>query len=95
MSELRRYKHGKRNEVVIPFNKDRMTFVDMSRCVSALESIIDRWHEYNEKRQAIGAGDLIDDTYDQLTDEFFWDVNQKIHQFSTYRLVEKEEKNDD
>ncbi len=94
MTALRKYKHGKRNDIVIPFNKDRMTFVDMSRCVSTLESIIERWHDYNEKRLAAEAG-AGDDEYDPLTDKFVWDVNQQIHQFSTYRLVEKEEKKND
>jgi predicted transcriptional regulator len=83
----------KRNEVVIPFNKDRMMMRDMERAVGALEAIIVRWHAANEKRQAIGAGDLVDDTYDQLTDEFFWDVNAQINQFSTWKL-EEDKKND-
>jgi predicted transcriptional regulator len=83
----------KRNEVVIPFNKDRMMMRDMERAVGALEAIIVRWHAANEKRQAIGAGDLVDDTYDQLTDEFFWDVNAQINQFSTWK-IEEDKKND-
>jgi len=83
----------KRNDVMIPFNIDQMTVNDMQRSVRALSAIIVRWHAANEKRQAIGAGDLVDDTYDQLTDEFFWDVNAQINQFSTWTL-EEEKKND-
>jgi len=83
----------KRNDVMIPFEIDQMTVKDMQRSVRALSAIIVRWHAANEKRQAIGAGDLVDDTYDQLTDEFFWDVNQQINQFSTWTL-EEENKND-
>ena len=93
MTERKRWLHGKRNEIVIPFNKAFMTMRDMERAVGALEAIITRWHLANEKRQAIGAGDLVDDTYDQLTDEFFWDVNAQIHQFSTWKL-EEDKKND-
>ena len=83
----------KRNEVLIPFKKEYMTVGDMERAVGALEAIIVRWHAVNEKRQAIGAGELVDDTYDQLTDEFFWDVNGQINQFRTWKL-EEEKKND-
>ena len=83
----------KRNHVVIPFNKSSMTLGEVERVVGALEAIIVRWHEANEKRQAIGAGDLVDDTYDQLTDEFFWDVNGQIQQISTWK-IEEEMKND-
>jgi hypothetical protein len=83
----------KRNDVMIPFNIDQMTVNDMQRSVRALSAIIVRWHAVNEKRQALGSGDLVDDTYDQLTDEFFWDVNAQINQFSTWKL-EEEKKND-
>ena len=85
----------KRNHVVIPFNKDRMTFQEMASAVQALEIIINRWHLVNKKRQAIGAGDLVDDTYDQLTDEFFWDVNQQINRISTHALELQKEKGND
>lgn len=93
MTALRKYNHGKRNDVVLPFNKSFMTVRDMERAVGALEAIITRWHLANEKRQSIEAGALPDDTYEQLTDEFFWDVNAQINQFTTWRL-EEDKKND-
>ena len=82
----------KRNDVMIPFNIDQMTVNDMQRSVRALSAIIVRWHAANEKRLAAEAG-AGDDEYDQLTDEFFWDVNAQINQFSTWK-VEEEKKND-
>lgn len=85
----------KRNEVVIPFNKSFMTMRDMGRCVSTLETIIERWHVYEEKRVAQEAATGVVENYDEITDEFFWDVHQQIHQFSTHRLEEKKEKGND
>lgn len=87
-----RERSRKRNELIIPFNKGSMSFRDMERCVGTLESIVERWHAVEAKRQATEAG-MGDDEYDKLVDEFFWDVHQQIHQFSTHRL-EKEKSND-
>lgn len=82
----------KRNDVVIPFNKENMTMGDMARAVGALEAIIVRWHAVEAKRKATEAG-MGDDEYDKLVDEFFWDVNAQINQFSTWK-VEEDKKND-
>lgn len=84
--------NSKRNHVVIPFNKDRMTLKDMERSVGTLEAIIVRWHEVEAKRKATEAG-MGDDEYDKLVDEFFWDVHAQINQFSTWK-IEEGKKND-
>jgi len=85
----------KRNEVVIPFQKENMTMGDMARAVGALEAIIVRWHAVEAKRKAIEnveeGWDI--DEYEKLVDEFFWDVHQQINQFSTWK-VEEDKKND-
>ena len=85
----------KRNDVVIPFNKDRMMLKDMERAVGALEAIIVRWHAVEAKRQAEIEADQygFSESYEEMVDEFFWDVNQQIHQFSTWKL-EEDKKND-
>ena len=83
----------KRNHVVIPFNKDRMTLKDMERSVGALEAIIVRWHAVEAKRQAEVEADGFSESYEEMVDEFFWDVNGQIQQISTWKL-EEEKKND-
>ena len=85
--------NSKRNHVVIPFNKDRMTLKDMERSVGTLEAIIVRWHEVEAKRKAEEAAKGFVEDYEKMTDEFFWDVHAQINQFSTWKL-EEGKKND-
>ena len=83
----------KRNDVVIPFNKDRMVLKDMDRAVRALESIVNRWHEVEAKRKAEEEAKGVVEDYESMTDEFFWDVGTEIIQFTTWKL--EEDKNND
>ena len=85
--------NAKRNHVVIQFNKDRMTLKDMERSVGALEAMIVRWHAVEAKRQAEVEADGFSESYEEMVDEFFWDVNGQIQQISTWKL-EEEKKND-
>ena len=87
--------HSKRNDVHIPFNKDRMTFKEMASAVEALEIIINRWHMVNKKRLEEINRDGLSESYEEMTDEFFWDVNQQIHRISTHALKLQEEKGND
>ena len=85
--------HSKRNHVVIPFNKSSMTLGDVERVVGALEAIIVRWHAVEAKRQAEVEADGFSESYEEMVDEFFWDVNGQIQQISTWK-IEEEMKND-
>ena len=82
-----------RKDIVIPFNKAKMTLGEVERAVGALEAIIVRWHAVEAKRQAEVEADGFSENYEKWVDEFFWDVNGQIQQFSTHRL--EEENNDD
>ena len=91
--EQMRERNRKRNQVIIPFNKESMSFRDMERCVKTLESIVERWHAVEAKRQAEVEADGFSENYEKWVDEFFWDVNGQIQQISTWK-VEEEKKND-
>lgn len=82
-----------RKDIVIPFNKAKMTLGEVERAVGALEAIIVRWHAVEAKRQAEVEADGFSENYEKWVDEFFWDVNGQIQQISTWK-VEEEKKND-
>lgn len=82
-----------RKDIVIPFNKAKMTLGEVERAVGALEAIIVRWHAVEAKRQAEVEADGFSESYEEMVDEFFWDVNGQIQQISTWK-VEEEKKND-
>ena len=82
-----------RKDIVIPFNKSKMTLGEVERAVGALEAIIVRWHAVEAKRQAEVEADGFSESYEEMVDEFFWDVNGQIQQISTWK-VEEEKKND-
>ena len=87
--------NSKRNHVVIPFNKDRMTFQEMASAVQALAIIINRWHLVNKKRLEEIDRDGFSESYEEMTDEFFWDVDQQINRISTHALELQKEKGND
>ena len=82
-----------RKDIVIPFNKAKMTLGEVERAVGALEAIIVRWHAVEAKRQAEVEADGFSESYEEMVDEFFWDVNGQIQQISTWK-VEEDKKND-
>ena len=82
-----------RNDIVIPFNKSKMTLGEVERAVSALEAIIVRWQSIEDKRAAQEEERGVVENYDEMTDEFFWDVRAQIEPFSTWKI--EEEKKDD
>jgi len=72
-------------KIHLPFNKDLMTFRDMKQAVDTLEGIVNRWHQRNKQ--------FTEREYD-LT-EFFWEVDQQIHCYTTQLYSQTEsEKND-
>ena len=70
------------NKIHLPFNKKQMTLRDMEQAVDTLEGIINRWHQRNKQ--------FVKSEYD-LT-EFFWEVDQQIHYYTTqlYGQTERE-----
>lgn len=82
-----------RNDIVIPFNKSKMTLGEVERAVGALEAIIVRWQSIEDKRAAQEEATGVVEDYEEWTDEFFWDVRAQIEPFSTWKI--EEEKKDD
>jgi len=67
----------------------------MASAVQALEIIINRWHLVNKKRLEEIDRDGFSESYDEMTDEFFWDVDQQINRISTHALELQKEKGND
>jgi hypothetical protein len=63
----------------IPFNKGKMTFQEMEMAIETFEDIINRWHQRNKQ--------FANDEYDLA--EFFWEVAQQIHHYTTRLNGEK------